>query len=143
MVCGVCIDMSAAYINAIQEHFLHAEIVHDKFHISQHLGYAVDKTRRVEHAMLQKQGDESLTKTKYLCLKGMEHLGDEALSRIKELGRCEFEVSKAWYLKGFSNTSEAAETRCMRNATSSIGRRRWQPRALRKCKKLQECSGSI
>ncbi len=36
MVCGVCIDMSAAYINAIQEHFLHAEIVHDKFHISQH-----------------------------------------------------------------------------------------------------------
>jgi hypothetical protein len=51
----------------------------------------------------------------------MEHLGDETLSRIKELGRCEFEVSKAWYLKGFSNTSEAAETRCMRNATSSIG----------------------
>lgn len=29
----------------------------------------------------------------------MEHLSDEALSRIKELGRCEFEVSKAWYLK--------------------------------------------
>jgi transposase len=41
------IDMSAAYINAIQEHLLHAEIVHDKFHISQNLGYAVDKTRRV------------------------------------------------------------------------------------------------
>ena len=29
----------------------------------------------------------------------MEHLGDETLSRIKELGRCEFEVSKTWYLK--------------------------------------------
>ena len=47
MVCGVWIDMSAAYINAIQEHLLHAEIVHDKFHISQKIGYAVDKTRRV------------------------------------------------------------------------------------------------
>jgi transposase len=99
MVCGVCIDMSAPYINAIQEHFPHADIIHDKFHISQHLGNAVDKTRRIEHAKLQKQGDESLTKTKYLWLKGMEHLSDEALSRIKELGRCEFEVSKAWYLK--------------------------------------------
>lgn len=99
MVCGVCIDMSAPYINAIQEHFPHADIVHDKFHISQHLGNAVDKTRRIEHAKLQKQGDESLTKTKYLWLKGMEHLSDEALSRIKELGRCELEVSKAWYLK--------------------------------------------
>ncbi len=66
MVCGVCIDMSAPYINAIHEHFPHADIIHDKFHISQHLGNAVDKTRRIEHAKLQKQGDESLTKTKYL-----------------------------------------------------------------------------
>jgi len=99
MVCGVCIDMSAPYITAIREYFPHADIVHDKFHISQHLGNAVDKTRRIEHAKLQKQGDESLTKTKYLWLKGMEHLSDDALSRIKMLGRCEFKVSKAWYLK--------------------------------------------
>jgi transposase len=28
----------------------------------------------------------------------MEHLSDDALSRVKELGRCEFGVSKAWYL---------------------------------------------
>lgn len=95
MVCGVCIDMSAPYITAIREHFPHA----DKFHISQHLGKAADKTRRIEHAKLQKQGDESLTKTKYLWLKGMEHLSVEALSRIRMLGRCELEVSKAWYLK--------------------------------------------
>lgn len=99
MVCGVCIDMSAPYITAIREHFPHADIIHDKFHISQHLGNAVDKTRRIEHAKLQKQGDESLTKTKYLWLKGMEHLSDEALCRIRMLGRCELEVSKAWYLK--------------------------------------------
>jgi len=51
----------------------------------------------------------------------MEHLGDETLSRIKELGRCEFEVSKAWYLKGFSNTSEAAETRCMATLLRVLG----------------------
>jgi transposase len=99
MVCGVCIDMSAPYISAIREHFPHADIVHDKFHISQHLGNAVDKTRRTEHAKLQKQGDETLTKTKYLWLKGLEHLSDEALSELKRLSRCELEVAKAWHLK--------------------------------------------
>jgi len=99
MVCGVSVDMSAPYINAIEEHLPHADIVHDKFHISQHLGNAVDKTRRIEHAKLQKQGDDTLTKTKYLWLKGMESLSDEALSQLKMLGRYELEVSKAWYLK--------------------------------------------
>lgn len=96
---GASMEKPAPYINAIQEHFPHADIIHDKFHISQHPGNAVDKTRRIEHAKLQKQGDESLTKTKYLWLKSMENPSDEALSKIKELGRCEFEVSKAWYLK--------------------------------------------
>lgn len=99
LVCGVCIDMSAPYIKAIREHLPHADIVHDKFHISQHLGNAVDKTRRIEHARLQKQGDKSLTNTKYTWLRGMEHLSDEALARLKMIGRSELDVSKAWYLK--------------------------------------------
>lgn len=99
MVCGVCIDMSAPYINAIEQHLPHADIVHDKFHISKHLGEAVDKTRRIEHAKLLKQGDDTLIKTKYLWLKGMEKLSDEALLKLKKLGKCELGVSKAWYLK--------------------------------------------
>ena len=99
LVCGVCIDMSAPYIKAIREHFPHADIVHDKFHISQHLGNAVDKTRRIEHARLLKQGDKSLTNTKYTWLRGMEHLSDEALAQLKMIGRSELDVSKAWYLK--------------------------------------------
>jgi transposase len=77
----------------------HADIIHDKFHISQHLGNAVDKARRIEHAKLQKQSDETLTKTKYLWLKGMENLSDEALSRLKMLSRSELKVAKEWYLK--------------------------------------------
>lgn len=99
MVCGVCIDMSAPYIKAIGECLPHADIVHDKFHISQHLGDAVDKTRRVEHAKLLKEGDKILTKTKYAWLKGMENLSDEALARLRMIGRAELDVSKAWYLK--------------------------------------------
>ncbi len=99
LVCGVCIDMSAPYIKAIRENLPEADIVHDKFHISQHLGEAVDKTRRREHAKLKKEGDQTLTKTKYHWLKGMDNLSDEALAEIKSIGRRELEVSKAWYLK--------------------------------------------
>lgn len=99
MVCGVCIDMSAPYIKAIREHLPEADIVHDKFHISKHLGEAVDKTRRREHAKLLKQGDDTLTNTKYKWLKGMDNLSDEALAHLKMIGRVELEVSKAWYIK--------------------------------------------
>lgn len=103
MVCGVCIDMSAPYIKAIREELPEADIVHDKFHISQHLGDAVDKTRRREHAKLKKAGDDTLTNTKYHWLKGMDNLSDEALAEIKFIGKRELEVSKAWYLKELFN----------------------------------------
>ena len=59
----------------------------------------MDKTRRIEHAKHQKEGDELLTKTKFLWLKGLENLSDESLARLKMIGRCELGVSKAWYLK--------------------------------------------
>ena len=98
-VCAVAIDMSAPYIKAIRMHLKHADIVHDRFHISKHLGEAVDKTRRREHSRLCKKGDRQLTGTKYLWLKGMEHLSDEAFANIRMLKRMELEVSKAWYLK--------------------------------------------
>lgn len=99
MVCAVAIDMSAPYIKAIKKLLVHADIVHDRFHISKHLGEAVDKTRRREHARLSKAGNRRLTGTKYLWLKGMESLSDEALAEIKYLESMEMEVSKAWYLK--------------------------------------------
>jgi transposase len=99
MVCGVAIDMSAPFIKAIREHLPHADIVHDRFHISQHLGEAVDKTRRREHRELSKQGKSVLTGKKYDFLRGMEQLSDEKLAEIKRFEQLEFEVSKAWYLK--------------------------------------------
>lgn len=98
-VCAVAIDMSAPYIKAIRQHLKYADIVHDRFHISKHLGEAVDKTRRREHLRLSKEGNKQLTGTKYLWLRGMEHLSDEALLGIKRLEKMELEVSKAWYLK--------------------------------------------
>lgn len=99
MVCGVCIDMSAPYISAINELLVNADIVHDKFHISKHLNDAVDKTRKREHARLQKEGNQSLKNTRYTWLRGLESLSDEALNQIKKLEAIELEVAKAWGLK--------------------------------------------
>jgi len=99
MVCGVAIDMSAPFIKAIRRHLPNADIVHDKFHISQHLNEAVDKTRRKEHRKLLKNKDERLKGTKYSWLKGMEHLSDEALEQVESLAKSELDVAKAWYIK--------------------------------------------
>ena len=99
MVCGVAIDMSAPYISAINRLLPHADIVHDKFHISQHLNDAVDKTRRQEHRLLMKDKDEILKGTKFLWLKGIDHLSDESLAQLESIKKRELNVSKAWYIR--------------------------------------------
>ena len=99
MVCGVAIDMSAPYVSAIKKLLPHADIVHDKFHISKHLNDAVDLVRRQDHRKRLKQKDTRLTGTKFLWLTGMEHLSDESLAELEFLKTTEFNVAKAWYLK--------------------------------------------
>jgi transposase len=99
MVCGVAIDMSAPFESAIKQHLPHADIVHDKFHISKHLNEAVDKTRRKEHRMLLKKKDQRLKGTKYTWLRGMEQLSDDNLAQIETLKSSDLKVAKAWYVK--------------------------------------------
>jgi len=99
MVCGVAIDMSAPYEKAIRKMFPHADIVHDKFHISQHLNKAVDKTRAREHRQMMKGKDDRLKGTKYLWLMGMEHLDTDELAKVNALKASGMNVAKAWYVK--------------------------------------------
>ena len=99
MACGVAIDMSASYENAIRELLPNADIVYDKFHVQKHLNEAVDATRRQEHARLLKEGDRRLSKSKYLWLSGMEHLAPEALERRNDLLQADLRTGKAWGLK--------------------------------------------
>jgi transposase len=51
-VTAVALDMWKAYANAVGEILPQADIVHDRFHISQHLNEAVDKVRRQENKEL-------------------------------------------------------------------------------------------
>lgn len=99
MVCGVSIDMSAPYIKAIRTHLPYADIVHDKFHIMQHVTNAVDLTRRSENKELLKVGDETLKGTKYDWLRNKAGLSEEELAVIEDLSSRQLEVTKAWHLK--------------------------------------------
>jgi len=74
---AVAMDMWKAFENSTSKNVPHAEIVHDRFHISKHLKEAVDQVRRQEHKKLKKEGDETLTGTRYLWLRNPENISDE------------------------------------------------------------------
>lgn len=82
---AVAMDMSAGYQGAVAEVLPKAAIVFDKFHISKILGNAVDQVRRREHKILQAQGDERLTGTRYAWL----YHPDERVARSTDPARDE------------------------------------------------------
>jgi len=89
--------MWPAYINAIESQLPSSCIVHDRFHISQHLNVAVDKVRREEHTEMKAQGDDHLKKTRYLWL--ANHTGGEADAYFDELKNLQLKVARAWSIK--------------------------------------------
>ena len=50
--------MWKAYANAVADTLPRADIIHDRFHISQHLNEAVDTVRRQENTALIERGDD-------------------------------------------------------------------------------------
>lgn len=98
---AIAMDMWRAYIKAAESHVPNADIVHDRFHISQHLNQAIDKVRRQEHQVLSSQKDDTLKKSKYLWLTGFENLSQERQMRFNELKSLGLKVGRA---HGFKET---------------------------------------
>lgn len=96
---AVALDMWPAYTNAVEALLEQADIVHDRFHISQHLNEAVDKVRRQENKELVKQGDDRLKGTKFSWLSNEENLKDHAKERFSDLKCSELKVARAWAIK--------------------------------------------
>jgi len=65
---AVALDLWEPFIQAIGQALPPADIVHDKFHVSQYLGSAVDKVHRQEHKALSTQGDAPHKSTRSLWL---------------------------------------------------------------------------
>jgi len=98
---AVAMDMSASYVKAAKQMIPLAEgkIVHDRFHVMQLANKAVDQTRRAEHRQLQTEGDDTLSKTKYIWLKGQENLTEKQATTLADIFDLKLQTAKAWGYK--------------------------------------------
>ena len=98
---AISMDMSAAFVKSAKANIPLAEtkIVHDRFHVMKLATEAVDKVRRGEHRELKKQGDNRLSRTRYLWLTGQENLSSRQRERFDEVYKQELETGKAWAYK--------------------------------------------
>jgi transposase len=76
-----------------------ADIVHDKFHVTQYLNEAVDRVRRAEHKQLGAQGDSPLSGTKYLWLKNIADKRSAEARALRHLYMVCHKTSRAWTIK--------------------------------------------
>ena len=96
---SVSLDMWQAFATAVHKLLPTADIVHDRFHISQYLNDAVNKVRNQESHELKKDGDTSLVGSKYTWLRNPENMTKSQKTRFNELMACEFKTGVAWVLK--------------------------------------------
>lgn len=98
---GVAMDMWRPYISSTQAYVPDAntKIVFDKFHVVAHLFKALDDVRKQEHRRLRKQGDTTLTGTKYLWLKGRERFDRGSWLDFGQLRESSLKTARAWAIK--------------------------------------------
>ncbi len=98
-VTAVALDMWKAYANAVEEKLPEAVIVHDRFHVSQHLNQAVDKVRRQENKELLLQGDERLKGSKFFWITNEENIKEELDEQFFHLKQSDLKVARACAIK--------------------------------------------
>ena len=104
----IAMDMSPAYISAVNTLLPNAEKVIDRFHVEQMLSKAVDKIRKKE----ARQAKE-LRRTKYLWLKNKESLNEEQKEKVHYLLEIFPNLGTAYRLKEtfkeiFNNSNKEA-----------------------------------
>lgn len=101
---SVSMDMWPAYISATQTGIEDAEkkIAFDKFHVNQHLNKAVDAVRKHEHRLLMKDGDKTLTGTKYSWLHNYDDLETSLRGELEQWCLVAKKTGRAWSIKEYS-----------------------------------------
>ena len=96
---SVSTDFWRAYSNSAEKHVPQAEIVHDRFHISQYLVEAVDLVRRRENRELSAAGNKVLKGTRQLWLYNSEKLNEEEYRLVEQAERSAMKTARAWAIK--------------------------------------------
>ena len=110
----------------------HADIVHDKFHISKYLGEAVDAVRKQEHRSLSQAGKSPLTGSKWAWLKKYpDGRSAEAIS-FRALNQLNLKTSRAWCIKEnftqfWSSSYKGAAKRYFKAWSNNAMRSRLEP----------------
>jgi transposase len=98
---AVAMDMWEPFFTSTVKHLPKAEakIVFDRFHIMKHMIQAVDHVRKAEHRRLKAEGDETLSRTKYLWLFSAENLPEKHAERFTHLKAMNLATGRAWAIK--------------------------------------------
>jgi len=96
---AVAMDMWPAYLRAVQLVFPHVDVVHDPYHVVAIVNRAIDATRRDLYRHLSGQERQVLKGSRFLLLRGMEHLPPHSLERLMELMEINEPLYQAYLLK--------------------------------------------
>ena len=96
---AVAMDMWPAFVSAVEEKLPGAEIVFDRFHVSSHMGEAVDAVRRDEHRKLMENKDERLKGSRYNWLRREENIKEEKREEFEGLKNSGLKTARAWAIK--------------------------------------------
>jgi len=97
---SVTIDMSKAFISAVEEMVPHATLVFDRFHVQRLVQDALDETRRDEvREALTKEEKKELKHTRWPLLKGPWNLTDLEVKTLEELEVANKTIFRAYILK--------------------------------------------
>jgi transposase len=96
---AIAMDFWEPFAKMATELLPNASIVHDRFHVSQYLGKAVDKVRRGEHREKMGDGDETLKGTKYLWLSNPKNWDAKQKQLYRLLKDEDLKVGRAFAMK--------------------------------------------
>jgi len=98
-ILAVAMDMSPAYLQAVRQVLPHVDIVHDPYHVVTLVNRAIDETRRDMVRELSGQDKQVIKGSRFLLLKGLEHLNPRSLERLMMLMEVNEPLYAAYLLK--------------------------------------------
>ena len=98
---AVAMDMWQPFLASTFAHVPHGQwkVVFDRYHIMSHMIKAVDQVRRREYRLLQRQGDTTLTGSRYLWLFSQENVPDDYAEWFELLRHEHLQTGRAWAIK--------------------------------------------
>lgn len=96
---AIAMDMSTAYISAVQEFLPHVDIVFDHFHVNALMNKALDEIRKEEQQKLNENEEKVLKGNRFLLLKNYENLEKDDQSRLEAILQVNEPLFKAHALK--------------------------------------------